>query len=70
LRRRELEHVIIDDGRPQKVLADLCGLSEHGFSDVVTGATTRPRPATRARIAAVLGVDESEIFPEFVEVAS
>jgi transcriptional regulator with XRE-family HTH domain len=67
LRRKELQHVLIDDGRQQRVIADLCDMSEHGFSDIVRGATARPRPETRRRIAEVLGVPERQIFPDFAE---
>jgi transcriptional regulator with XRE-family HTH domain len=71
-RRLALEHAIVDDGRRDQEVAQQAGISPSWFSLIKSGKV-QPRPATRRRIAAVLGVPEHTIFPEFAaeaEVAS
>jgi hypothetical protein len=61
-RNTALEIATVLDGRTHKEIAAAADLSSHGFSRIVGGAV-QPRPATRQRIAAALGVEVDSIFP-------
>jgi transcriptional regulator with XRE-family HTH domain len=56
-----LRHAIIDDGRLTRDIAQAVGVAAPYLSGIVTGRVT-PGPATRARIADVLGHPEHDLF--------
>jgi hypothetical protein len=62
-RRTALAVAVARDGRPKYRIAAQAHVNASDFSGYLTGRLT-PTDNTRRRIAAALGVDEQDIFPE------
>ena len=59
--RTRLEQVMKEEGRMQRWLARRTGIHETRISNYVTGRLT-PGPTNRRKIAAVLKLDEADLF--------
>jgi transcriptional regulator with XRE-family HTH domain len=68
-RNTALAVAVARDGRHKYRIAVEAGVSPSALGSYLTGRCS-PKDTTRRRLAEVLGVDESDIFPQADRVAS